>query len=241
MRLAVFDIDGTLTNTNDVDSRCFATAFAEKLGIPNLDTDWSNYPHRTDSGIAAEICGRHLGRPATPEETFAVQQRFMELLTEAAARESGEFEVVPGAKTFLASLPARDWAAALATGGWRVSAALKLESAGVGLGLPLVTSNEAVSRQEIVALAIASAERFYKVDDFERIVSVGDGVWDLEVAMELGLPFVGVAAECDAQQLLAAGASHVLSDFSRPDDAMQALTEAVVPNSGRKEKAEGAR
>lgn len=231
MKLAVFDIDGTLTQTNGIDARCFSRAFEQDLGIRDLDADWSSYPHRTDSGIAAEICRRHLGRSISASEERTVQHRFLRLLEEAAASEPGEFQPVPGARRFLASLPSAGWAVALATGGWRSSAELKLESSGLDLGLPLATSSEAVPRQEIVANAITSAERFYRVDRFERIVSVGDGDWDLQVARELDLPFVGITVESNARELLALGASHVLTDFSRPKSAMNALNEAIVPSS----------
>ena len=37
MNLLVFDIDGTLTTTNEVDTRCFARAFLETFDIA-LDT-----------------------------------------------------------------------------------------------------------------------------------------------------------------------------------------------------------
>jgi beta-phosphoglucomutase-like phosphatase (HAD superfamily) len=43
MNLLVFDIDGTLTATNEVDTRCFARAFHEAFGIA-LDTSWHIYP-----------------------------------------------------------------------------------------------------------------------------------------------------------------------------------------------------
>jgi len=52
MNLVLFDVDGTLTLTNEVDNRCYLCALGEALGGAGFDTDWTKYPHVTDSGIA---------------------------------------------------------------------------------------------------------------------------------------------------------------------------------------------
>jgi len=39
VNLVIFDIDGTLTATNQVDTRCFAAAFLEVFGT-EISTDW---------------------------------------------------------------------------------------------------------------------------------------------------------------------------------------------------------
>ena len=67
MKLAIFDIDGTLTNTNGVDDECFVKALAEAHAITEIDTDWATYPHTTDSGITLHIFQEKFGRH--PEET----------------------------------------------------------------------------------------------------------------------------------------------------------------------------
>ena len=43
MRLTVFDIDGTLTDTTRVDTACFVAAFDELFAIRDIDTDWASY------------------------------------------------------------------------------------------------------------------------------------------------------------------------------------------------------
>ena len=43
MKLVIFDIDGTLTQTNEVDSRCFIEALQHVLGVEEFDTCWENY------------------------------------------------------------------------------------------------------------------------------------------------------------------------------------------------------
>jgi beta-phosphoglucomutase-like phosphatase (HAD superfamily) len=73
LRLIMFDIDGTLTATNDVDTECYARAMSEHLGV-SVDSEWSRYRHVTDSGIAGELLERH-GRPQI--ELDVVRARFV--------------------------------------------------------------------------------------------------------------------------------------------------------------------
>lgn len=50
MKLVIFDIDGTLTQTNRVDSGCFVEVVKEVLGVEDFETDWSQYQYVTDRG-----------------------------------------------------------------------------------------------------------------------------------------------------------------------------------------------
>ncbi len=54
-KLAIFDVDGTLVQSYELDSECFVAAFNDALGIADVDTDWARYDHVTDPGIAAQI------------------------------------------------------------------------------------------------------------------------------------------------------------------------------------------
>lgn len=68
MNLIVFDIDGTLTQTNNVDSLCFTKAIKDTLQITELNTDWASYQYSTDSGLLTEIYENFLQRPPSIEE-----------------------------------------------------------------------------------------------------------------------------------------------------------------------------
>jgi len=229
MNLALFDIDGTLTRTNGVDARAFNAAFVEVLGVEDLDGSWTSFEHRTDSGIADGICRRHLGRQGRDEELAAVKRRFVELLQAERDRDPAQFESVAGARAFLEWLRAAGWGVALATGGWEASARLKLEAAGLDMDLPWAHADDAMPREDIVGLAIRRASRRFGIEHFEKVVSLGDGTWDLEVARRLGLAFVGVTAESDADALRAAGAGHTLADYSDAAAAHAVLEASVTP------------
>src|SRR6267142_4180379 len=97
MKLAIFDIDGTLTNTNSVDNECFVKAFAEAHAITEIDTDWSAYPHTTDSGITLSIFQQKFGR--NPEETELGKLKccFVNMLREQYQSDSSSFVEIAGA------------------------------------------------------------------------------------------------------------------------------------------------
>jgi phosphoglycolate phosphatase-like HAD superfamily hydrolase len=68
-----------------------------------------------------------------------------------------------------------------------------------------------------VRAAIRRAERLASVDQFEACIAVGDAIWDLSAAAELGLPFIGVARGEQASRLREAGARTIFEDLSDAD------------------------
>jgi hypothetical protein len=62
MKLAIFDIDVTLTATNDVDDVCFVQAQADAHGISGINTDWASHTHTTDSAITSQIYQERFAR-----------------------------------------------------------------------------------------------------------------------------------------------------------------------------------
>jgi phosphoglycolate phosphatase-like HAD superfamily hydrolase len=220
VNLVVFDIDGTLTQSVAVDEACFVAAFRDVLGIDGIDTDWLAYPHQTDSGLAREIIRRHLGRGPAEGEIDRVRRRFVDLLA------AGEpIREVAGASALLRHLGATPgWAVALATGGWEASARFKLDAAGLPAGtLPLASADDALDRPGILRMALGQAARAWGQEGFGQVVYVGDAVWDVRAARELGLAFLGRAAGERADRLLAEGAPTVLADFTDLGQSLRAL------------------
>jgi hypothetical protein len=117
MNLAVFDIDGTLTESNEIDDVCYVRAFGDVFGIQGINTDWLDYAYQTDSGLAVEICKRHLDRVPCEAEVGQLQTRFVELLR-AAVSAGQPIREVRGASAVLRWLGTHPrWEAAIATGG----------------------------------------------------------------------------------------------------------------------------
>ena len=194
MHLVVFDIDGTLTDTNLVDGECYWRAVCEVLGLSGEQSDWSDFRHVTDVGIAAELCMRHLGCQLNGVEAEAIGSRLVELLDVALMYKDPAAQQIPGSSEILSVLgTSSEFAVALATGGLRSSAELKLKRAGLPFTLmSFASSNDAVSRGDILRIAAGRAAEKHTAQ-FAKFTYVGDGVWDAKAALELGWGFMGLA------------------------------------------------
>lgn len=233
MNLAIFDIDGTLTKTDRVDELCFVQALADAHAITDVNADWAAYPHTTDSAITFHIFQEKFKRAPEAAELLKIQTRFVRLLNERLVEDASLFAAIKGAPEMLRRLPWEpEWRVALASGGWRVSAALKLKAAGIEFAhFPAAFADDGFSREEILQAAIVKAQALYRQDHFNRIVSVGDGLWDVRTARNLKFPFLGIGGGEGEKKLRRAGATQVLKDFSDYSRALRCLAAACVPQA----------
>jgi beta-phosphoglucomutase-like phosphatase (HAD superfamily) len=207
VNLAIFDIDGTLIDSNAVDNECFLAS----LGTSANATNWSDYPHHTDRGLTHEFLRRKWSRDPVESEISRHRTEFIEALR---ARITA-LDEIRGAKAFIEFLRKRGWEIALATGAWSESALLKLNAAGFPPTLPLSCCDEWPSREEIVLGAIAGRQ-------YDRIVVFGDGWWDVRAARNLKLPFIGVGGS-------AQGAAESIADFSDAEGVLAMMMRARPP------------
>src|SRR2546426_7922999 len=215
MRLVIFDIDGTLTQTMKADEECFVRSLAAVCGFGDVDTDWSRYKHATDSGIFREIHETRTGRLPSSSETSRFRQHFVDLLAQVSSEAA--FAAVTGAPLLLSRLAdSGEHRVALATGAWRDSARLKMASAGLCYDdYPAASSDDSFDRESIIRLSMQRAAERY--GSLGSTVYVGDGVWDARACCNVGIPFIGAATDGRAARLFAEGAVCVFSDFSDPD------------------------
>jgi len=207
MDLAIFDIDGTLIDSNAVDNECFLAS----LGVSAQAIDWRDYRHHTDRGLTHEFLRRKWSRDPAEEDIASHRSMFIDALRARITT----LEEIRGAKAFLEFLRHRGWDIALATGAWSESALLKLNAAGFPPTLPLACCDTWASREEIVSGAIAGRE-------CNRIVVFGDGWWDVRTARNLNLPFVGVGGAAE-------GAAESIVDFSDPEEVLAVMMRARPP------------
>lgn len=231
MNLAIFDIDGTLTNTNKVDEDCFVKALAETHSIDDILTDWTAYPHTTDSGITQHIFQEKFGRSPEETELGKFKNCFVSLLSEHYRSDSVSFAEISGASAAFTRLKQdSDWEVAIATGCWRESALLKLKAARIDSeGIPAAYAEDGLSREDILKAVISQSLVRHGVNCFERIVSIGDGLWDVRTAGRLNFAFLGIGDGESATKLRQAGARHVIEDFSDYDQFLKFLMEAEIP------------
>ncbi|MEN8865859.1 MAG: HAD family hydrolase [Akkermansiaceae bacterium] len=190
MKVVIFDINGTLTQTNAVDSECFIRTVREVLGVEEFETDWTQYQFVTDSGVAQEISQRYCDRPMSGALTKAFHEHLVNGLRE---QPKSLFQALPGAIDFVNLLvESPDHAVAFATGAHEASARYKLETAGFEVaGLPLASSSDAVVREHIMLHALDRAARAHQVP-FSDVVYFGNAPWDVEATSNLGWKLVGI-------------------------------------------------
>ena len=228
MNLALFDVDGTLTATNRVDNDCYAAALTEAFGLRVRSEEWHQLTHVTDSGIMAELLAGKRGAGPTAEETARFQEIFLNRLRSAHEKDPAAFAPIPGAIELLRAIEARpDWRAAAATGGFGRSARFKLRSAGFEIDrLPLASADDHFDRTEIVKTGLDRAGQAYGTTRFDRVVSVGDGSWDVAVARKLGLGFVGIG---DPNRMKQLGAPVARRTMAPVDEFLELLASASAP------------
>jgi phosphoglycolate phosphatase-like HAD superfamily hydrolase len=216
MHLIMFDIDGTLTETIRVDEECFVRSFKDVFGFTDIDTDWSHYPHTTDSGIFDDVFTSRIGRSPTAQDLSRFRRHFIQLL--ASASSQSPFAPVAGADRLLSRLAqSSSHRVSLATGGWRDSARVKMASAGMCFDdHPAASANDALDRESIMRISKQRAAERYG-ESFACTVYVGDGVWDARACRSVGIPFIGIGTGSRATRLSAEGAVCVFPDFSDAD------------------------
>jgi beta-phosphoglucomutase-like phosphatase (HAD superfamily) len=98
----MFDIDGTLVDSAGFDSALYVEAVRSVLNI-EIDSDWNNYEHVSDSGILEEVARRaRLGE--IQELTARVQQHFVGLVSEHLQRLPATVREIAGAKRLVERL-----------------------------------------------------------------------------------------------------------------------------------------
>ena len=110
-----------------------------------------------------------------------------------------------------------DFGVCYATGSLRRPAEFKLKSIGIKFKEnQLVASDNIHEREKIVSTAIENASEIYNVKKFGRIISVGDGLWDLITAKNLGLEFIGIGFK-NKELLIENGAKFVYENLTKFD------------------------
>lgn len=230
MKLAVFDIDGTLTHTAGQSEDSYTRIFREEVGIDLSQIDWSRSRYSTDSGIMPWVFQQTLGRDPQPEEMDRLTAALLQGTKARLASYEPEKMIVTGAPRALERLAEDGWRVAIATGGWRDTALLKLERAGIPIRDKAVAfADDAPGRSQIIALAVERSRAREGGNEFERVVYVGDAFWDLNAAGRLGFGFVGRAAPDKRERLVHHGAQCILSDYADYGLLLEYLESAPVP------------
>ena len=213
--LAIFDNDGTICDTQEVEGACYAKAIEHVTGRSLSTLDWTTYEEPTSSAIARDLLA---GDPAALAKEEDIKREFVRLLEQEHPTFPGDFTPLPGAVRFIARLKAeRICSVAIATGCFDTSARFKLKCCGIALDeFPHATSSDTPRRRDIIPLA-ASRAGF----PVSSVVYFGDAPWDVRVSGILGVPLIGIGRRWERLREL--GVQHVFRDYSDADAIIRVL------------------
>lgn len=185
--LIVFDIDGTLTDTVEIHQNAFKKSL-QFIGVKKFNDSFGTYKHHTDAHIARVIFESAINQIFEK----AIIDNFEEYLFKQISQ--NEIREISGSRQIIKEIKTKtDFGVCYATGSLLKPAKLKLERIGIDFEpIQLVASNEIEERERILEKAIQNAQEYYKTEKFDRIISFGDGLWDLKAAENLSLEFVGI-------------------------------------------------
>ncbi|MCX6972169.1 MAG: HAD hydrolase-like protein [Verrucomicrobia bacterium] len=224
--VAIFDNDGTICDTQEVESLCFAKAIERVTGLSLSTLDWTTYEEPTSSAIVRDLLK---GDQTAPEKEEDIKREFLRLLEEECPKFPGDFSPVAGAVQFIERLQREAiCSVAIATGCFDTTARLKLQCCGIDMdSFPNATSSDTPRRRDIIPLAAARGGF-----DLSLAVYFGDAPWDVRVSHALGVPMIGIGRRI--QQLQSLGVQHVFRDYSASDriiDVLNHLKSSTRPGS----------
>nr|WP_299434235.1 HAD family hydrolase [uncultured Aquimarina sp.] len=200
-------MDGTLTDSVPM-YLISVTKAMMSLGIEDIDTDYNNYKHHTDSYALRYNYERNIKESFSENLLKDFENNLMEQM-----QEFDPVKEIHGAKSLIQFFRDNSIPFCFATGALPKPAMLKLQQCDIWYDeLLLATSMTHESREGFVMDAIERAKTFYNTSAFTNIVSVGDGLWDLKTAQNLSLDFVGIGDK-NKEKLIKHGATKCYSDI----------------------------
>jgi len=206
--LYIFDIDGTLTDSVAMYLISVTNAMI-KMGIKDIDTNYNAYKHHTDSYALRYNYERNFTKPYQVGLLDDFENHLMKEMTKFHP-----VNEIAGAKAFVHFLKQNSIPFVFATGALPKPAKLKLDQCDIWYDeVLLATSKTHETREGFVQDAIQRAKKYYDISEFKNIISLGDGLWDLKTAQNLGINFVGIGDK-NKEKLLHFGARQCYHDIA---------------------------
>lgn len=224
--LIIFDIDGTLTLSESRDSISFAESYTEVFGKDFNTIDWRQYQHVTDHTIFHSVYQEHFGQTCPPEELDRFQSQYVDSLKIGRQKNPHHFREVPGAKRLLEQLHQDDrFVLGIGTGGWRAPQLVKLDH--VDISVQQIYDSYADNKETREQILQASIDESKKHHDIQKVVYIGDAIWDFHTTNNMNLPFIGIRNKGDHEFFTDRGVRHVLTDLSDTNQFLGMVDELV--------------
>lgn len=228
MRVALFDIDGTILLAHGAGRRAMERALADTTGTSG--PAGLHYAGKTDGQIVREAMrGSGFSDADVDAHMPIVLERYVANLdTELVAREHGPIELLPGVRDLLAACEAHDHVLlGLLTGNLADGAARKLRAVGVDPARFAFGAygSDHEHRPTLAAIARARAAATAGRDvDAASCVVIGDTPADVACALAIGARAVAVATgNFGADDLRRSGAHAVFDDLGDTAAVMHAI------------------
>lgn len=218
-RLAVFDCDGTLVDSQHVIIACMHAAFAsERLTAPDGEAV------RRLVGLPLTDIVARLARVdgvADPARLARIVETYRESFSTLRQRADHHEPLYPGCLAALAAIEAQGWLLGIATGKTRRGLDAVLERHGLaGRFVTLQTGDLGPGKPHPAMLVRALSETGVEL---RNAVMIGDTTYDMEMAVSAGVAGIAVAwGYHPTPELVAAGATALVEHF---DDLPGLLTQ----------------
>jgi phosphoglycolate phosphatase-like HAD superfamily hydrolase len=212
VKLILFDIDGTLILSGEVDVRATNAAFERVFRVRDAFTGL-----KTDGRTVTWVVEAALARTntaAAADAHAAFKREYLERLAyEVAHAPDTEMKLLPGADTVIPRLSARgDVRLGLVTGNFPEAARIKLERFGLwswfafgGFG------DDGRERGDLVPAALARARERGWLGGGQDVIVVGDTPHDVRAALPHGVRVLAIpTGPYSADDLRAAGATTII-------------------------------
>ncbi len=204
LRAILFDMDGTLIDSDPI----HASVFVEFLAERGVDLDEDAYTARIHGRQNREIFAELL-----PDH----DPREMDAAKEAAfrARVTPELPMIAGARDFVAALAAGPLHLGVVTNACRANLDAVLEALDLGKSFDHRISADDVSHGKPHPELYQKAMAALGVTP-DQAIAFEDSPSGVQSARAAGLPVIGITSSLSASELIELGATHTIGDFTDP-------------------------
>lgn len=194
--LVIFDIDGTLSDTVELDDSIIIDTFRTLFKLNIAKKDWEEskiITTGTDLGTFNYFYPKIGIRVSYKSCLKMFKEKFIETLNSKIDLLKDKIVEIKGAKNFLKILNEQNnFDIALATGSFFESGILKLQAVGIDYSeFVYASSDNSPIRKDIIKFAIQqSNEKSGK--NYDKITYFGDGFWDYQASKYLNINFIKI-------------------------------------------------
>ena len=223
MKYIIFDIDGTLTDTTDIDDKCYIESFENLFNVSIKEIKWSQLKNVTDWGIAEELISIKLKKNSSQSDIETLKNLFLNKIKDEFRINKSNFTEIKGANSFYNLVRSEpQLKIGIATGGWEETANFKLNAIGINPIDVCYSNSSRFKKREDITLDVISQLNSKHADKPDEIIYFGDGEWDYKTCNKLNIRFIGIDNKNNSK-LSNLGAEEVYQNYKTPRKIMNSI------------------